>query len=242
MKITVDNLVLEVTRRCNMNCAHCMRGEAQNKDITREIIDRALSDIDSIGTLTFTGGEPTLNIDAIQYTLDVCKAKNIDVFGFYIVTNGKIVPDEFLVTCLRWHAYTIKCSGDENYSGVALSQDNFHDAIPDENILLLQTLACFRPEDKHTDFTKYGVNPIGRAKHLTNMPVNKYKHQTLVDNFVQSHDNGNIMTETMTVTVNGEILSDCDYDYNDIEQITVGSVFDPNWLETHMSVYHADDM
>lgn len=240
MKLTVDNLVIEVTRRCNMACAHCMRGDAQNKDMTREIIDRVFENIASVGIITFTGGEPTLNIDIIQYALDICRKKAIDVFSFYIVTNGKIVPEEFLVTCLRWHAYTLKCSGDENYSGIALSKDQFHDPIPAENIMLLQTLACFRPNDKHTDFGKYGVNPIGRAKTLTDMPVNKHHHQSLPDSFIQCHENDEITIETMTVTVNGDILSDCDYDYDDIEQITVGNIFNPNWLENHIENYNDD--
>lgn len=241
MQKVIDNLVLEITRRCNMACAHCMRGDAQNKDMSREIIDRTLSNVSCIGMLTFTGGEPTLNIDIIRYTLEKCKEKHIDVQGFYIVTNGKIVQEDFLITCLRWHAYTIKCGLEPEYSGVALSRDKFHDQIPQENVELLQTLACFRPEDKHTDFNKYGVNPIGRAAKLTDMPKNSHHHQTLPDGFIICQDDDSCTIETMTVTVNGEILSDCDYDYSNIEQITVGHINDPNWLEKHIAKYASDD-
>ena len=38
--ISIDSLVLEITRRCNMSCEHCMRGEAQNIDMDLSIIDK----------------------------------------------------------------------------------------------------------------------------------------------------------------------------------------------------------
>ena len=72
------------------------------------------------------------------------------------------------------------------------------------------------------------------------MPVNKHHHQSLPDSFIQCHENDEITIETMTVTVNGDILSDCDYDYDDIEQITVGNIFNPNWLENHIENYNDD--
>lgn len=34
-----DSLAVEATRRCNMHCAHCLRGEAENKDISYEVMD-----------------------------------------------------------------------------------------------------------------------------------------------------------------------------------------------------------
>ena len=36
----VYSLILEVTRRCNMCCAHCLRGEAENIDMQKETIDK----------------------------------------------------------------------------------------------------------------------------------------------------------------------------------------------------------
>ena len=53
-------VVIEVTRRCNMNCAHCLRGDAQNLDISIDVIDRffdAFANGADISTITFTGGE-----------------------------------------------------------------------------------------------------------------------------------------------------------------------------------------
>ena len=44
-----------------MSCAHCMRGDAQNKDINLNWVDEVLRNTAFIGKIHFTGGEPTLN-------------------------------------------------------------------------------------------------------------------------------------------------------------------------------------
>ena len=42
MKFDIQSLTLEVTRRCNLACEHCMRGDAQNVDMTYEMVDKIL--------------------------------------------------------------------------------------------------------------------------------------------------------------------------------------------------------
>lgn len=231
----IDNLIIAITERCNMNCAHCMRGDGKNRDVTREIIDLTLKDVNYIGSITLTGGEPTLNIDAIEYVLDKCKELDIPVGSFYIVTNGKIVTERFLIACLKWHAYCIKHSAEPEYSGVALSQDKFHEPIPEENIQLLQTLACYRGEDKRTDFDKIQPLGIGRGANIPNHQKTYWKTQP--DAFISDFDDNHCNIEMMSVTVDGIILSDCNYAYDDIDAITVGTVFNPNWLEEHIAEY-----
>lgn len=41
-------LSIEMTRRCNMNCDFCARGQAQNVDITHEIIDKTLDEMKDV--------------------------------------------------------------------------------------------------------------------------------------------------------------------------------------------------
>lgn len=47
-----------------------MRGEAENTTITKEMIDNFFDNVDGILTLNFTGGEPLLALDEIEYAID----------------------------------------------------------------------------------------------------------------------------------------------------------------------------
>ena len=62
--ISIQNLAIEVTRKCNIKCAHCLRGDSQNKDIDLKYIDILLDQVNYIGHFCPTGGEPSLNIKA----------------------------------------------------------------------------------------------------------------------------------------------------------------------------------
>lgn len=91
---SVSNVVIEITRRCNMCCAHCIRGDAENVDIQERYIDAFLDSFDKgacISSIVFSGGEISLNIPAIRYILKAVKERNISVGSFYMVTNGKAV-------------------------------------------------------------------------------------------------------------------------------------------------------
>lgn len=43
--IAVDSLILEITRRCNMKCLHCLRGESENLDMSIKMVDAVFSQI-----------------------------------------------------------------------------------------------------------------------------------------------------------------------------------------------------
>ena len=45
MDICLDYLVVEGTRRCNMKCPHCLRGNAQGADMDTKAADNALGDV-----------------------------------------------------------------------------------------------------------------------------------------------------------------------------------------------------
>lgn len=44
-----------------MKCAHCLRGQAQKRNIHKKYITKVLEDISSIGSLTITGFEYSCN-------------------------------------------------------------------------------------------------------------------------------------------------------------------------------------
>lgn len=97
MKQYMGCLAVEITRRCNMNCKFCAKGQAQNIDITTDIIDKTLNEMKKgvyINTLRITGGEPLLRPDLIVYLLNSIMEKKIIINNVGIFTNGLIKPNE----------------------------------------------------------------------------------------------------------------------------------------------------
>lgn len=171
MKICPTDLVLELTRRCNMRCADCMRGDAEDLDMPKRLIDNVFSACDEILTLTFTGGEPSLVPELIRYALSCARKYKVRIPEVYLATNGKEVPDKFLSALLDWHMYCLSCGapGEEWLDAdmskriidvrnqvderagvhVSLSMDYYHDDIPRGNVLKLCTLPNINTDKYH---------------------------------------------------------------------------------------------
>lgn len=129
MKLTIDYIAIEVTRRCNLRCAHCLRGNAQNIDISTKTLDTLVEQVDEIYKIFFTGGEPTLNVAAMQYTLDACKKKNVLLHAVEVITNGVLHSAELVDVLKQYKMYIDFCS---EVSGVgpplklSVSKDKYH--------------------------------------------------------------------------------------------------------------------
>ena len=98
-KLQLGRLTFEMTRQCNLACAHCARGEAQDAVIKREYIDRVLDQIDHLYHLTLTGGDPSLHPDLIEYVVDGIIRRGVRVRFFDMTINGT-VRDERIAASL----------------------------------------------------------------------------------------------------------------------------------------------
>ena len=100
-ELYIKNLCIEITRRCNMRCAHCMRGNAEAVDISLRHITNLLRHVRYIHHFNITGGEPSLNVRAIRHILERVRAYDITVNDFYSVTNGSATSrsEEFIEAC-----------------------------------------------------------------------------------------------------------------------------------------------
>lgn len=86
-------IMFEVTRRCNLRCAHCFRGDPQNVDISEEIIDKTLDQISSCFGFAITGGEPFLVPDKLEYLVDGIIKRKMRFTSFSLVVNGTILDE-----------------------------------------------------------------------------------------------------------------------------------------------------
>lgn len=233
-KINFYNLVFETTRRCNMHCAHCLRGDPGRSDMKIETVIPLLDRTESIESIVFSGGEPTLNVTILKDLLKEIKKRNISVNSFYIVTNGKKVTMDFLDTMLKWYAYCAYWDSDTNaeLSGLALSKDKFHEPIPYYHECLLKGLSFFR-DDKFIDFNRTKIIDIGRAKTLDS--TNKRYHDQHEEVGCYIIDNGIFIETDIAVTTDGLLLPTCDYEYDMTNDISVGDIKDMNTFMQYLT-------
>lgn len=228
----INNLCVEVTRKCNMKCAHCLRGPAQTLNLSEEVVDRFVDGLASdavIGSIAFTGGEPSLNVPIIKYIREVFESKGVPVGSFYVVTNGKKNPLSLMEECLRWYAFVD--DKDLDYNGLALSSDRFHDTILDDHLNLLRGLAFFREDDKKMD-PNYPMTLLdeGRARNLASLYTLRPVRDWGLD--ITEGETGLTVDEgKFYLNVKGDIVSGCDWSYESQNKRTLTSVFTDNWVE-----------
>lgn len=83
-------LAFEMTRRCNLNCKFCAKGEPQDIDISKSVIDKTIDEMQGvfINTLRVSGGEPLMVPELIIYLFDKIIEKHILINDIVIFTNG----------------------------------------------------------------------------------------------------------------------------------------------------------
>ena len=131
-KLNFNSLSFEMTRRCNLNCPHCEKGEPQNVDITNRIIDKVLSQVNYATTIFLTGGEPFLAGDQIEYLVNKIIEDKIVIAGFSVITNGTVL-DERICKCFNSisnyikELLLLKAKITQPYTAaITISDDKFH--------------------------------------------------------------------------------------------------------------------
>lgn len=177
-KILFGGLYLEITRRCQLKCAHCMRGDSQDVNMSKEIIDSILDQCAGIFEVFFTGGEPTLSIDAMDYFLKEVQKRKIPLGKLGFVTNGISITDTLKDFLLRAYDYITTCrTSCEAFRtdatiakyyriGIGISADAFHTGCnPDA---AKEIYKSFLPNDGCQVYTNSfnTLIKVGRAKDI----------------------------------------------------------------------------
>ena len=136
-KVIFKSFCFEITRKCNMKCLHCMRGEAQDLTISKQVIDECLDNIAGMYDFILTGGESFLEPDMIEYLFDEIIRREITVYGFSCVTNGSVRSEKVAKAWNRLADYiaaryklTEDAEGDRKYlrsiGRITVSYDKYH--------------------------------------------------------------------------------------------------------------------
>ena len=233
----IDNLCIEVTRKCNMRCAHCLRGVAQNINIDTSYIDELLRHCkDGIGSITFTGGEPTLNMSAIKRTFETIRLLDIPLGGFYIVTNARAYKKELIELLDEMYEYCYE----KELCGLAISDDEFHAKYRDEFTFKRNSIhyaydcfgdmrKYFRQNEKKTDWQSSYLLNEGRAKNIHSPYIKKRENtvSSVIDDLVHIYKGDNNIGGTLYLNALGELIDGCDWSYHSQNQHKLGNIF--NW-------------
>jgi len=220
MKLTGD-LIIEVTRKCNLVCDHCLRGAAQNKEISFIAMCEVVDQFEYINNVTFTGGEPSLNPSAIQHFLTLCRSRSIGVGSFYIATNAVTASGEFLEALLDLWLYCDDMEDlDNSMGGVAISNDYFHETDQDT----IKRLMAFRfTEMRYTkdrqDFydSSYLIN---EGFQFDNYNEGRENTPESLDNldFEEFKESGYFSEITLYLNCDNQIILGCDWSYENQEE------------------------
>ena len=199
----IKELVIEITRKCNAACPHCMRGPAQTRHMAFNTITTMLNGITRIDMVTFTGGEPSLAVDRIRYFHDQIRARNIKLGGFYVITNGSYASIGLITALDDLHADTT-----DGNSVLIVSKDQYHKDKNPRTESLYSTYSFYRPEGFTYEIpVKEGRSQEGREAFLNPILV--------TDGYIES---------TVYVNALGDVITSCEMSYDTQKINTIGNV------------------
>lgn len=240
MQISINSLVIEVTRRCNIKCRHCLRGRPQNINIKEAYLDSLFSKVEYVSCLTISGGEPSIAFNSINKIIDSAIAHRVRIDNFYIATNGKRITYPFVKAVERLYNYC----GDNDISCVHISNDIYHENCEDTdafNYLLTFPFVGYKWNKNGYDSLSFdrsgryyykngGIVNSGFAKE-NGIGSKKDSHNEIQIEIDDENEMFNIVEGDIYLNCKGNIILGCDYSYEDQD----------NCFEYEPFICHVDD-
>jgi len=223
-------LILEVTRRCNLKCAHCLRGEPQNVDMSEEVINRIFEDIQNIDEILFTGGEPMLVHETLRNILKVIEQKKIEIGHFKVVTcdTSHIKAYDAL------NEFHERVSKEPLLDIVEYSADKFHPEIDWERVKELGKIFDFiedgtKPSRNFlpANSTSFGDVLVGCGRTSNAQDVH---NPTLISGFEYDEEQRRTSSIVM-IDALGDVHSSCDLSYELMNKYSFGNVLKTSLTE-----------
>lgn len=204
-EIVIENLIIEVTRNCNMRCQHCLRGDAENRKFDISILKNLLDQNVRIGQVTLSGGEPSMVPFTIENIMMLMKQYQDSIDHFYIATNGKNISPEFVIACLAWYLY----SDEREMCAVELSNDYYHSIEDSQEESLLNGLSFFRKKYQDDNHETKLIRE-GNARDITDE-----EGRTVKAEFDSEYQGESIViTSEVYLNCEGNVIKGCDFSYD----------------------------
>ena len=223
----IEQLVIEITRRCNATCDHCLRGDAQNKDISDKTIEKLFESISGIGMITFTGGEPSLAVDRMRKILRECRRTGIPINSFYVVTNGKKPSVPLVHFLIDLHAYILEMNEypDEDMSCLCISKDQYHEwdiGDIEEANQLYRSLSFYNSEARKHQISDQALIDEGRANEKGLGGRILYIEPLSVE--LDADGNPERVDSTVYINAKGDVVPSCDMSYASQDESKIGNI------------------
>ena len=213
--MNIEQLHLEVTRNCTLECEHCLRGDRQRINMDPIILDNIFKDIKYVDQLLLTGGEPLIAIQALERLVEILNLKRVKINKILLITNGTVLSDRVLKVL-----YNLQKN---SYLVLKLSTDIFHYLELEKKGLLdtrnknLEQLH----KEKFYNFKEYGPDEVrettflltnkGRTKNLTSerlQEINSMTNSEYMIDVENYFDTGHPRTTLNEGTLEGNITVD----------------------------------
>jgi len=124
----IYNVILEITRKCNLECEHCLRGDSQNKNMLPTVLSSLFSKVKYIDYLTISGGEPTKALHTLELVIDNLERFGVNLGRIYVATNGYNAKRKFVNLMCR----LFQICEDTSLCSIDISNSIFHDNSTDD--------------------------------------------------------------------------------------------------------------
>lgn len=216
------DLAIELTRWCNMECSHCMRGNRQKSRMKMDYVNTMFDKKKQFSSIIFTGGEPTLALDLWDQIYDEIMWRHVQYGSFYVATNGLVTSRKFKKLLVKYFENTDR---EIEMNGLRISIDRYHDRHDNKRIF-----ESWFNEDNwiygetnlaslaHLELDGAPSNPeflfdLGRASY--NHGGSKKMHHSLELLLSSNDDYDDQVTGTMYLTTKGYLYSTCDISFEE---------------------------
>jgi len=238
----IDQLIVEVTRRCNLRCSHCLRGEAQNRNFNPHYLEQFIkvNEIDYIGCITFSGGEPTLCPDIISQCHKILKRNDVYIDSFYISINGVYPGDKNARKFVRVVAELKYDCDDSSLSFIHISNSQFHRIERSELETFDECKKWIRKLEGIFTFVHLGQENY-EEDYLLKQGRNKSGRQVTPEEFEMEE---NLVKGSFYLNCEGDVVAGCDYSYDTQSEYKIchcdEKVMDSAFMDSALSISEAE--
>ena len=168
-RLNVDELIIEATRFCNLDCAHCCRGDATTEYMDPNTIRNIFENIGSINELVISGGEPLVALRQLRTIANCINYYDVNVDNILIISNGTILNERIINSLNDLKSL---CNDFE----ILVSNDKFHQMSIERLGLIEKRNNNFKLLEKLYNASNYGspedskgtvYYDAGRARNIT---------------------------------------------------------------------------